>query len=481
MSKSIDKLIINSPYEEPTQYWHYERARMEHEIRKCRRSAGYWRATPNFKGHDDPGVFIPIELANKIRAKVKAWRSSNYLGATSTTKRLLRHWQDPEERQDRRFFFCQLEAIETLIWLTEAPDEERAGIDIKGDGSDFVRWCSKMATGSGKTIVMSMIIAWQFLNKLNNPRDDRFSKYALVVAPGLTVKDRLQVLCPSKADNYYQEFNIVPAFWMDKLRQGKIIICNWHVLSWDTQEKIDEKIEKGRLLSVDKRKHIEISDAAYVRRVLGSARRADSMIVINDEAHHAWRVSPEAASKYGRTKDEVEKATVWVGGLDRIHKYLGILRCFDLSATPFVPSGKKATEEALFDWIVSDFGLNDAIESGLVKTPRVVIRDDSRRTKKYESQLRHIYADEEVKSDIGRKGKVDASDPLPDLVINAYNLLGMDWLEAKKEWEKEGHRSPPVMITVANNTYTSARINYAFADGQIAVSELCDPKKDLRD
>ena len=481
MSKLNDKLIINNPYEEPQQHWHYERSRMKHTKKASRRSAGYLSATPGFKGYDDPGIFIPIELVNSIRAKVKAWRKASYPGATSTTKRLLRHWQDPDERKDRRFFFCQIEAIETLIWLTEAPEADRKDIEIKGDGGAFERWCSKMATGTGKTIVMSMIIAWQFLNKLSNPRDDRFSKYALVVAPGLTVKDRLQVLLPAHEENYYEAFNIVPDHWMDKLRQGKVVIHNWHVLAWDTQEQIDAKVKKGDLASVDKRKLVEISDAAYARQVLGSRHRSDPIIVINDEAHHAWRVSPEAASKYGRTKVEKEKvveATIWVGGLDRIHKYLGILRCFDLSATPFVPSGKESTEEALFNWIVSDFGLSDAIESGLVKTPRVVIRDDSYRTKEGKSRLYHIYAEKDVKSDLNRK--VDASEPLSDLVIEAYNLLGMDWLEAKKEWKKLGHKLPPVMITVANRTETSARISHAFEDGQIAITELCDSEKTLQ-
>ena len=217
----------------------------------------------------------------------------------------------------------------------------------------------------------------------------------------------------------------------------------------------------------------------YVR-CLRVRRDANPIIVINDEAHHAWRVRTETASKYGRKpvdKESEKMATVWIRGLDRIHKHRGILRCFDLSATPFVPSGKK-TEEALFNWIVSDFGLNDAIESGLVKTPRVTIRDDSYRTKAYKSRLYHIYADKQVKSDLNRK--VDADEPLPDLVINAYNLLGIDWFEAKKEWEKAGKKSPPVMITVANRTETSARINYAFADCQISIPALCDPEKTLQ-
>lgn len=481
MAASIEKLIINSPHAEPTQYWFYDRENRDFYIKEGRRPAGYVMATPNSKAFDDPGIFVEIDTVNQIRPRVKAWREAGYPGVTGITKRLLDHWQDPEERKDRRFFFCQLEAIETLIWLTEAPAAEKVGIDIKGDGGEIERWCSKMATGSGKTIIMSMIIAWNFLNKVTNPTDARYSKYALIVAPGLTVKSRLQVLLPTNEENYYEEFNIVPASLMDKLRQGKIIIHNWHSLAWDTQEKIDSKIEKGQLRSVDKRQRIEISGEAYVKQVLGEMSNARNIIVINDEAHHAWRVNPEAEGKYqriGSDKDSAEEATIWIGGLDRIHKQRGILKCYDLSATPFSPSGKKAAEESLYSWIVSDFGLNDAIESGLVKTPRVVVRDDSERTKELKSRLYHIYMDDEVKDDINRKA--EETEPLPDLVINAYYLLGKDWLEAKKDWGKSGHKVPPVMITVANRTETSSRIKYAFDHNQILIPELCVPEKTLQ-
>ena len=113
-----------------------------------------------------------------------------------------------------------------------------------------------------------------------------------------------------------------------------------------------------------------------MRDVLGEMASAQNILVINDEAHHAWRVPAESKVK-GVAKDEIEEATKWVGGLDRINQARGVLTAYDFSATPFAPSGKKSSEEALFGWIVSDFGLNDAIESGLVKTPRVVVRDDA--------------------------------------------------------------------------------------------------------
>lgn len=179
----------------------------------------------------------------------------------------------------------------------------------------------------------------------------------------------------------------------------------------------------------------------------------------------------------GLDRSEVDEATKWIGGLDRIHGARGILGCYDLSATPYIPSGKHATEESLFGWIVSDFGLNDAIESGIVKTPRVVVRDDSKLTDKYKSRLYHIYADSTVKDDLNRKAA--EQEPLPDLVTNGFYLLGKDWLETAKAWRDVGHRVPPVMITVANRVETAARIKFAFDHGKIRIPELCDPERTL--
>ena len=331
-----------------------------------------------------------------------------------------------------------------------------------------------MATGSGKTIVMCQLIAWNVLNKVANGKDTRFSKNVLVVAPGLTVRNRLSVLNPTDKDNYYEEFNIVPSGLMDSLRQVKIKIMNWHTLAWQSEEKISKK------KTVDKRG--AKSDEAYVKEVLGDLANATNLIVINDEAHHAWRVAAESKIK-GVKKEDIEESTIWVGGLDRINRARGILRCFDLSATPFAPSGKKASEEALFPWIVSDFGLNDAIEGGLVKTPRVVVRDDGNVDKELRSRLYHIYMDDTVKDDINQK--VDESTPLPDLIKNAYLLLGKDWQATNDDWEQAGYTIPPVMITVANTTVTSARIKYSFDKDSFLLSvaglgDLCNSDKTLQ-
>ena len=283
---TIDRLIINSPYKEPAQYWKYERETRLFDLTEGRRPAGYVVASGNSKAFDDPGIFVEIPLVNRIRPRVKAWREARYPGVTGITKRLLEHWTDPEEFETRRFFFCQLEAVETLIWLVEAPAADKVGSDIPSDGGAFQRLCAKMATGSGKTIVMGMVIAWHVLNKVTYPQDTRFATHVLVIAPGLTVKSRLAVLNPSHSENYYEAFRIVPSSLLDKLRQGKVVIRNWHTLNWETEEKIAKK------RSVDKRG--AKSDEAYVREVLGDLVNARNILVINDEAHHAWRVPAES-------------------------------------------------------------------------------------------------------------------------------------------------------------------------------------------
>lgn len=462
----IDQLIINSAYREPSHHWKYDLNGQTFVREAGRRPAGYFIAGQGSNQYNDIGQFIELPLVNRIRPRVKAWREAEYPGVTGVTRKLLDHWNDKDARQ-YPFFYCQMDAIETLIWLTEAPDAEKVGIDIPSDGGAFRRLCTKLCTGGGKTTVMAMLIAWMICNKVTYPQDKRFTKYVFIVAPGLTVKSRLQVLQTGGDDNYYVQFNIVPIGLMDKLHQGKVMITNWQSLAWDSAETIAKR------RSVDKRG--AKSDEAYTREVLGEMANASNILVINDEAHHAWRKNPENKVKLTKEQKEAEQqATIWISGLDRIHKTRKILTCYDFSATPFAPSGKKNNEEALFSWIVSDFGLNDGIESGLVKTPRVVVRDDGTPdAESFRSKLYHIYADETVKDDINRAA--DPEEPLPDLLTQAYYLLGKDWQALYYAWKDAGADVPPVMITVANRTETAARIKYAFDHGRIPVPELCDP------
>jgi type III restriction enzyme len=466
--QGIKHLIINSPYEEPRRHWEYDHGRMAFELAEGRRPSGYTVASTEKRLVNDPGVFVQIPLVNQIRQRVKEWREGGYAGVSGITKQLLGHWRDAEARANR-FFFCQLEAIETLIWLAEAPAAEKVGVEIPSDGGEFARVCSKMATGTGKTILMAMLVAWQSLNRINYPNKKGFAKEFLVVAPNLTVRSRLSVLLPSGVENYYDAFNVVPLGLREQLRQARVVVRNWHALAWDTEE----RLRKRR--SVDKRG--AKSDEAYAREVLGELANSKNFVVINDEAHHAWRI-PAGAKLSREEKREAEEATVWIGGLDRLNRARGLQAVYDFSATPFTPSGKNSTSENLFGWIVSDFGLTEAIESGLVKTPRVVIRDDGQLGADYRSKFYHLYNDPEVKPSLNKRGASE-TEALPPLVENAYALLGKDWRETAQAWRDAGVPVPPVMISVANQTETAARIKHAFDRCNILIPELCDAERTL--
>lgn len=460
-------LIINSPYDPPRQYWEQARDGSLTIIAE-RRPAGY----EIFDIRHNTRRLEPLPLVNEIRVRVENWRNAGYPGVTSVTRTLLEHWYDRTSRQ-YPFYFCQLEALETLIWWVEATAEFKQGIFIPGDGGAWERLCSKMATGSGKTTVMAMIITWQVLNALTYPKRNKdFSKAIFIVAPGLTVKERLHVLYPSSPDNYYDVFELCPSDALrQKLNQVELLIENWHTLM-PLKDADRSVVRKG-----------PESDEAFVRRVLGKLAAYRDMVVINDEAHHAYRVPAEVKISKKDAAEQglnLEEATRWIEGLDRIHKTRRIQCCFDLSATPFAPTGKASTEEGLFGWIVSDFGLNDAIEAGLVKTPRVVIRDDALPdARTYRSKLYHIYRDPSVSQDLGRRG-AEPHQSLPKLVQDAYTLLGADWREALKQWRESGHISPPVMLTVCNNTETAARIEYYFNHGNAHWPELHKPTQTLR-
>ncbi len=459
-------LIINSPFEVPRFHWQDERGQLK--LAEGRRPAGY----EIFDTRNNTRRTEPLELVNRIRERVDAWRAADYPGVTTVTRSLLDHWNDQTARQ-YPFYFCQIEAIETLIWWVEATAEHKQGIFVRGDGGAWERLCNKMATGSGKTTVMAMIITWQVLNALAYPKRNKdFSRAVFIVAPGLTVKERLQVLMPGNPANTYDEFRLCPSESMrQKLNQTVVQIENWHTLM-PLKEPDRSVVKKG-----------PESDKAFVRRVLGPLAAFKDLVVINDEAHHAYRIpadvkiSKKLAEEQGIDLDE---ATRWIDGLDRIHKDLRIQRCFDLSATPFAPTGRSNTEHGLFDWVLSDFGLNDAIEAGLVKTPRVVVRDGVvPDTRTLRPKLYHLYRDPEVSEDLNRRG-AQPHEALPPLVRQAYTLLGADWRQTAQDWQAAGHVSPPVMLTVCNRTETAARVEHHFNSGDAYWPELQRPERSLR-
>ena len=461
MSATIQTLIINSPFHVPTRYHQYDRDNRTFDTIDGRRPAGFLIATAGSKGFDDPGVFCEIPLVNEIRKRVDAWKIKNYPGITSITRKLLSHWKNDEIRV-KKFFFCQMEAIETIIWLTESSESERQGIDIPTDGGEFFRKCCKMATGSGKTIVMGMLIAWQVLNKIAYPKDNRFTKNILVIAPGLTVKRRLKVLQPSDRNSIYDEFNIIPNSFYDKLRQVKLQIHNWHALM-PLEQKSTSVVQKG-----------PESNNAFSRRILGDMSKSKNIIVFNDEGHHAWRKIDDPSNA---SKEELEEATKWIEGLDRIHKTNNILNCYDFSATPYTP-GEDVTESSLFDWIISDFSLNDAIESGLVKTPTIAVRDNGKLTADYKSKFYHLYNEPEVKSNLKKNAKKVV--PLPDLVRNAYLCLAYDWDFTKKAWKKNRSPTPPVMISVCNRIETAVRVEHSLLKNKFDLDDFTKADRMLR-
>jgi type III restriction enzyme len=459
-------LILNSPYTVPSRHWLTGGGGTLITV-EGRRPASY----EIFDIRNNTRRSEPLDRVNEIRGRVDAWRAADYPGATAVTRRLLEHWNDRAARL-YPFYFCQIEAIETLIWWVEGSPEFRQGIFLSGDGGPWERLCSKMATGTGKTLVMGMIVVWQVANALTYPKRKDFSRAIFAVAPGLTVKERLRVLYPGEADNVYDQFALCPSEAMrQQVNRAEILVENWHALMplEPTERSV---VKKGRE-----------SDEAFTRRVLGKLAGSRNLVVINDEAHHAYRVPADV--KIGRKQAaeqgiDLDEATRWIEGLDRLHKTRGLLRAFDLSATPFAPTGKANTEAGLFSWIVSDFGLNDAIEAGLVKTPRVVVRDDALPdARTLRSKLYHIYRDAEVADDLNRRG-AEPHEPLPKLVQDAYTLLGADWRAALQDWQAAGHVSPPVLLTVCNRTETAARIEHYFKKGNAHWPELHDPARTLR-
>jgi len=269
-------LIINSAFVEPQQYW-AENPDRTLRLQPNRRPAGY--EIIDTRNNTRRPVSIP--LVDDIRQRVAFWRADEWPGVTAVTRELLTHWWDLDKvsRRQYRFYFCQLEAIETLIWTMEAQPEYRQGINVQGDGGAFERLCSKMATGSGKTTVMAMIITWQVLNALTYPKSrNKYSSAVFLVAPGLTVKSRLQVLMPGNPDNYYDSFDLCPSEAMrQKINRADVLIENWHTLM-PLKAQDRSVVKKGKE-----------GDEAFTKRVLGKLASHKDLVVINDEAHHAYR------------------------------------------------------------------------------------------------------------------------------------------------------------------------------------------------
>lgn len=498
----VDKPIICSPYIEPADHWIYDKDTGVAKRAGFRRPAGYWYKTDR-TGLAQAQLFAEEErddlpLVNYLREDVRRWREADYRGASNVTKDLLRHWADA--KRTRRLFFCQREAVETIIYLAElrmagkstrtgfqkfALSDEALAMLLRGEDPKFElaakdyyptlidkpadgrllplrRMGCKMATGSGKTVVMAMLISWAFCNRGVNRASAEFPNAVLVCAPNLTVKERLQVLRPENPDNYYAAFDLVPVNYRPLLQTGKVLVENWHQLSPESEHKEGDKsyavVNKGP----------ETPDA-LARRVLGDLYDRLPIMVLNDEGHHCWRPAPtdDELSKEEKKEleDEVEEARVWLEGLDRINNCRsegkpGVSMCIDLSATPFYLKGSGHPEGRPFSWLVSDFGLVDAIESGIVKIPRLPVKDTTSKTDDAgRPDPKYFRLWKNIAEGAKPREKYQSGKPKPDVVYReaegALKQIAGQWVERFKYIEQANpnqERIPPVLIIVCDNT-----------------------------
>ncbi|MFC1782013.1 BPTD_3080 family restriction endonuclease [Planctomycetota bacterium] len=476
----IENPILNSPFAEPTQHWKFTDEGITDETEEARRISSYFVpiAQPRKKGREKQLVFDTEwtqdrikenEFINKVRRRVQLWREGGYLGITKTTRRLLEYWTNPQ--RDNKLFYCQIEALETAIYLTEAAtkfgdawienDIRQANEAIN---PTLFRLAFKMATGSGKTVVMGMLIAWHALNKLANTQDARFSDTFLLVTPGITIRDRLRVLLPNDPNNYYEERDLLPPGMKEELGRAKIIITNFHAFL--KREKVSAgKLTKEILAREDKSAFQETPDQ-MVRRVCKDFGNKKNIIVINDEAHHCYRHKPDGEDEKLKGDDREEaakrekKAHIWISGLEAVKNKIGIKIIYDLSATPFFLRGSGYREGTLFPWVVSDFSLIDAIESGIVKVPRVPIADDAMTGD--QPTYRNLWGriSEHLPKKGRRKESLGQEPKLPAELEGALHSLYDNYQKYFRQWEQNAEArakglTPPVFIVVCNNTSVS--------------------------
>lgn len=519
----VSEPILNSPYEEPSRHWRIHEDQPA-ELVSSRRLPVYYYRFPGRETQDtqkeDRGIQIELKLVSIIRQQMRAWVEAGYPGASATTLDLLRHWT--REGRPVPLFFAQREAAQTVIFLTEARADFLQGIAVpldepsetaKAEGvRAFKRLACKMATGTGKTTVMGMLSAWSILNKVANPGDRRFSDAVLVVCPNVTIRNRLAELDPMRGDaSLYRTRDLVPARMMQELKQGRVLVTNWHVFEKQSPQGASRVVKTGvpeirhetirigdksttargsRYLSLkdyeqqvmlglieplreyrDEQGHLEKadvrstryveSDTRWLRRVLGAAFGGkQNILVLNDEAHHAYRIrsdSPDAEEDdiFGEDDDAeayFKEATVWVDGLDRVHKHRGINTCLDFSATPYFLGRVSNMANRPFPWVVSDFGLTEAIEAGLTKIPQLAVRDTTGSSiPGYFNIWRWILPQLTATERGGKKAT-----PKPEAILRYAHtpiaMLGGLWRETFEQWKKDGEERPPVFILVCKNT-----------------------------
>ena len=498
----FDHPILNSPYEYPARHWELDQdGQPTQKITDQRRSAKFITPIPKPKkrkaGAAQPGFvfdegkglstaeqqYDPTSNINEVRQHVDAWRAlpnPSQWQVSPETARLLQHWRH-HKFGGARPFFCQVEAVETAIWLTEVAPQSKNGKRLldhlasanKDANPELMRFALKLATGAGKTTVMAMLIAWQTINAVRRPGSKHFSRGFLVVAPGLTIKDRLRVLQPHDPDSYYASRELVPNDMLDELRKAKIVITNYHAF------KLRDRIElsKGGRQLLQGRTGDDLQTAEtegqMIQRVMPDLMGMKNILVLNDEAHHCYREKPRTEEDddddlKGDERKEAEKnneaARLWISGLEAVNRKLGLARVIDLSATPFFLSGSGYVEGTLFPWTMSDFSLMDAIECGIVKLPRVPVAENIPGDEL--PMYRNLW--ENIRKDMPKKGRSQGEelDPLklPTRLQTAIEALYGHYEKTFKLWEERGVHVPPCFIFVCQNTAIS-KLVYDFVSG----------------
>ena len=490
----FEQPIINSPYRKPERHWALDAdGQPTQQVNERRRDARFVTPIPRPSKQAEPQAEIVFDeghglssadqqyqdvaaLVTNIRREVEQWRAipdERDWGVTAETARLLRHWRDHPAAAAGggiRPFFCQVEAAETMIWLTEvAPGRRGRGArflqqieDANREANpELTRYALKLATGAGKTTVMAMIIAWQTVNAMRHPRSNRFTRGFLIVTPGITIKDRLRVLQPNDPDSYYQSRNLVPSDMLADLDKAKIVITNFH--AFKPRETINVS-KGGRALLRGRGPELNTteSDGQMARRVMPELMGIPNVLALNDEGHHCYRRRPGGDEEPTVSRDEqaevkknTEEARLWISGLEAVNAELGLQRVIDLSATPFFLRGSGYAEGTLFPWTVTDFSLMDAIECGIVKLPRVPVADNiaSDEMPTYRALWQHIREDMPKKG----RGKSAALDPrqLPIKLQSALDALYGHYEKAFQLWREAQVPVPPCFVIVCNNTATS--------------------------
>ena len=494
----FDRPILNSPYEYPSRHWELdETGQPTSRILDRRRRVSFITPIPKPKKRGQREIVFDeaaqalerdgqqydlMEVINDLRGRVNGWRAipdPSQWRVTPETTRLLQHWRS-HRFSDIRPFFCQIEAAEAAIWLTEvAPNLGREGrrfLDHLARANEqanpgLSRLALKLATGAGKTTVMAMLIAWQTVNAVRHPGSRRFTRGFLVVTPGLTIRDRLRVLQPNDPDSYYRSRELVPSDMLGDLDRAKIVITNYHALMRREALAISKG---GRALLQGRGQDIATreTEGQMLQRVMPDLMGMKNILVLNDEAHHCYREKPSEEDEEGPLKGDdrtearknKEAARVWISGLETVRRRLGIGRVIDLSATPFFLRGSGYAEGTLFPWTVSDFSLMDAIESGIVKLPRVPVADNipSSEMPTFRDLWHHIGKKMPKKG----RGKAASLDPLsiPVELETALQALYGHYARTFDLWQDAGIEVPPCFIVVCNNTSTS-KLVYDFVSG----------------